>query len=106
MRSNTSRRLPAGSLFILLFLSPFLAVAQSKPNGSGTLLTGKVIDGESKLPIHAATIALLRKDSSVAAEVISKPDGDFTLNNLPEAPSILRISVVGYQPFTRSIPGG
>ncbi len=108
MSSKTSRRLPAGKnhLFILLFLFPFIAVAQSKPIGGGSLLTGKVIDGESKLPIHAATIALLRKDSSVAAQVISKPDGDFTLNNLPEAPSILRISVIGYQPFTRSIPAG
>ena len=49
---------------------------------------------------------LLRKDSSVAAQVISQPDGDFTLKNLPEDPYILQITVVGYQPITRLIPGG
>ncbi|HXB05913.1 MAG TPA: TonB-dependent receptor [Puia sp.] len=91
---------------VLVLLLPFLSVAQTGSHPSGVPLTGKVIDGTTKQPIHAATIALLRKDSSVAAEVISQPDGDFTLKNLPEAPCILQISVVGYQTVTRAIPAG
>src|SRR5579872_5016403 len=94
------------SIITLFFLLPFIVAAQSNPHPGGSMLTGKVIDGETKQPIHAATVTLLRKDSSVAAQVISKPDGDFTLNNLPEAPMILEISVVGYQPVFRPIAGG
>jgi len=69
-------------------------------------LTGKVIDGRTKQPIQAATILLLLKDSSVAAEVVSRSDGSFTLNGLPETASKLQISIVGYQPFSQTIAGG
>lgn len=100
MNSKTFRSIP------LLLLLPILSIAQPKPHSASPVLTGRVIDGDTKQPIHAATIALLRKDSTVAAEVISQPDGDFTLKNLPEAPCILQISVVGYQPFYRAIAGG
>ena len=61
---------------------------------------------DGKQPIPSATITILRKDSTVAAQTISKPDGSFTLTNLPEDPYILSISVIGYQPFSRNIPGG
>jgi outer membrane receptor protein involved in Fe transport len=90
----------------LLFLLPILSFAQSKPHPASGSLIGQIIDGDSKQPIHAATVVLLRKDSSVASEVISQSDGDFTLKNLPEDPVVLRISMVGYQPFIRTIPAG
>jgi iron complex outermembrane receptor protein len=92
-------------LYIVLFLFPLSAIAQSKPHPAVPILSGKIIDGQTKQPIPTATVSLLRKDSSVAARVISQADGDFTLKNLPEAPGILEISVVGYQPFYRAIPG-
>jgi len=95
-----------------LFLSPLLTFAQTKPHPvttppehpGGSVLTGKVTDG--KQPIPSATITILRKDSTVAARTISKPDGSFILSNLPEDPYILNISVIGYQPFSRNIAGG
>jgi iron complex outermembrane receptor protein len=92
-------------LYTLLVLSPFLAVAQVNTH-SGHVLTGKIIDADTKAPIRAATVVLLRRDSSVAGEVISQPDGDFTLRNVPAATCVLRISVVGYKPFVKTIPGG
>jgi iron complex outermembrane recepter protein len=96
----------------LLFLFPLLTFAQTRPHPvtaalehpGGTILTGKVTDG--KQPIQSATITILRKDSTVAAQTISKPDGSFILPNLPEDPYILSITVVGYQPFSRNIPAG
>lgn len=92
-------------LYTILFLFPFVSIAQTHPHPAGVILTGKVIDGQTKQPIHAATVALLRRDSSIAAQVISQPDGSFTVKDLPDAPIILQISVVGYQPFTKLIPG-
>ncbi|HEY4107719.1 outer membrane beta-barrel family protein [Puia sp.] len=99
---------PAWKLYAysVLSLLPFFSVAQSRPHTANGQLTGKVIDGQTKQPIHAATVALLRKDSSVAAEVISQPDGNFTLRSLPETSCILQISVVGYTTVTRVIPAG
>jgi len=91
-------------LYILLFFLPIMAEAQqTKPHSGGATLTGKVIDGDTKQPIHAATVEVLRKDSSVAAEVISQTDGSFTLKNLPSALVTVKISVVGYKTFTRTI---
>ncbi len=95
-----------------LFLSPLLTFSQTRPNPvtaalahpGGSVLTGKVTDGNQ--PIPSATITILRKDSTVAARTMSKPDGSFILSNLPEDPYILSISVVGYQPFSRNIPAG
>jgi iron complex outermembrane receptor protein len=92
----------------LLFPLPTFAQPRPHPvsaaleHPGGAILTGKVTDG--KQPIPSATITILRKDSTVAARTISKPDGSFTLSNLPEDPYILSISVVGYQPFSRNIP--
>jgi outer membrane receptor protein involved in Fe transport len=70
----------------------------------GSIITGKVTDG--KQPIPSATITIFRKDSTVAARTMSKPDGSFTRPNLPEDPYILSISVIGYEPFSRNIPAG
>ena len=101
-------RFPAWRVYAYAVLSflPFFSVAQTHPQSAGAQLTGKVIDGQTKQPIHAATVALLRKDSSVAAEVISKTDGEFALKGLPESSAILQISVIGYQTITRVIPAG
>ena len=92
-------------LHTLLLLLPLITLAQTKPHPGTPTLTGKVIDGETKQPIHAATVILLRKDSSVAAQVISQPDGSFTLKNLPDGPATLKITVVGYQAFARAVAG-
>ena len=92
--------------FTFVFLFPLFVVAQSKPHPGSSTLSGKIIDGKTKQPIPTATVTLLRRDSSVAARVISQADGDFTLNNLPESPMILEVSVVGYEPVYRQIAGG
>jgi len=101
-------RFPAWKVYAYTVLSllPFFSVAQTHPQPAGAQLTGKVIDGQTKQPIHAASVALLRKDSSIAAEVISKSDGEFALKGLPESSAILQISVVGYETITRIIPAG
>ena len=107
MTSKTSHRIEGlkKSVYFLLLLFPFAGIAQNKP-GPITILTGKIVDGQTKQPIPSATIIVLHKDSSVATQTISKADGDFTLKNLPEDPYILQISVIGYQPFSKSISDG
>lgn len=90
-------------LSVLLFLLPILADAQTKPHPGGAVLAGNIIDGDTKQPINSATVVVLRKDSSVAGQVISQSSGNFTLKNLPDALVTLKISVVGYKTYTRTI---
>lgn len=90
-------------LYSLLFFLPIIAGAQTKPHPGGAVLAGKIIDAETKQPVSAATIVVLRKDSSTAAQIISAADGNFTLKNLPEALVTLKITVVGYKTYTRTI---
>jgi iron complex outermembrane receptor protein len=107
MTAKTSRNIPAGKYYIytLFFLCPFLGLAQSKPHPGAFILTGKIIDGQTRQPVRSATVALLRRDSSVETENISQADGEFTLKGLPEDSCTLRVSVIGYQPFSRIIAG-
>ena len=84
--------------FLFILLLPFFSIAQT--------LTGKVVDATTKQPIHAATVSILRKDSSVLASVISQSGGDFTMKSLPATSCILQITVVGYQTITKTIPAG
>jgi outer membrane receptor protein involved in Fe transport len=95
------------------FSFPLLAVAQTRPHAGGSAasrqageseLTGRVTDG--KQPVPSATVTLLRKDSSIITQTISKTDGSFDLTKLPATASILKITAVGYQPSTRNIPAG
>jgi outer membrane receptor protein involved in Fe transport len=87
-------------LILYLFL-PLFGLAQNKGG-----LTGKIVDGQTRQPIHAATITLLHKDSSSAEQVISRPDGTFIVGSIPASAVSIRVSVVGYQPFVQAIPSG
>jgi len=87
-------------LILYLFL-PLFGLAQNKGG-----LTGKIVDGQTRQPIHAATITLLHKDSSSAEQVISRPDGTFIVGSIPASAVSIRVSVVGYQPFVQAIPAG
>jgi len=86
---------------VLIFFLPLFALAQNR-----AALTGKIVDAQTKQPIHAATITLLHKDSSSAGQLISRPDGTFLLGNIPATAESIRVSVVGYQPFVQAIPAG
>lgn len=91
--------------YILFFLFPLFAAAQTRPHASGpSILSGKIIDSKTKQPIPTATVALLRRDSSVVAQVISREDGGFRLRDESQSPMILEVSVVGYDPVYRQIP--
>jgi iron complex outermembrane recepter protein len=88
-------------VYTLFFVQPFLCLAQT---GTGhQSLKGKILDAVTQQPIHAATISLLRKDSVVIAGTASHEDGSFDMEDLPDGKFLLRISTIGYQPFTREI---
>jgi iron complex outermembrane receptor protein len=96
---------------LLLFFCPILSFAQyPQPSGGGGRtspqighLYGKVIDSQSGKGVEFATVSLLRiKDTTVVSGVYTKPNGDFSLDNLPFGQFILRIYFVGYKTFQQN----
>lgn len=60
-------------------------------------LYGKLVDAQSGKPVEYASVALLKqKDSSLVTGMLTKPNGDFSLENLPFGAFTMRINFMGY----------
>jgi outer membrane receptor protein involved in Fe transport len=60
---------------------------------------GKIVDGTTNKGIGFATVGVIRAaDSSVVGGVLSKENGDFTVENLPFGSYLLRINYIGFDP--------
>src|SRR5687768_14698527 len=65
---------------------------------------GKLVDAKTKQPVEYASVALLRaKDSSVVTGMLSKNNGDFSLENLAFGPYLLRINFMGYTTLFKKV---
>ncbi|ASZ12062.1 TonB-dependent receptor family protein [Chitinophaga pendula] len=65
---------------------------------------GKLIDASTGKPVEYASVALLRlKDSSVIGGMLSKSNGDFSIEHLPFGPMIMRINFMGYKTVIKRV---
>ncbi|WP_161596924.1 outer membrane beta-barrel family protein [Chitinophaga vietnamensis] len=87
--------------WLLLFQCSLFA---QQPGGNGKAaagntgsLYGKLIDAQTGKPIEYASVALLRPDSSVATGMLSKPNGDFSFENIALGKYLLKINFIGYE---------
>ncbi|WP_119079870.1 outer membrane beta-barrel family protein [Chitinophaga alhagiae] len=81
---------------------------QQRPGGANMpqigQIYGKLVDAQTKKGVEYASVALLRqKDSSVVTGMLSKPNGDFNLENLPFGPFLLRINFMGYNTIYKKV---
>ena len=76
--------------FMFLGLTPILAQTSS--------IKGLVFDKQSESPLEGATIELL--NASQATGVITNFDGRFTLKDVSVGRRAIRVSFIGYEPFT------
>ncbi len=88
-------------LLAVLLLLPIITIAQ-QPNAKFKMpdigrLYGTIINSETKKPMEYASVALyyIGKDSAIAG-VLSKNNGDFSLDNLPFGKFTLKVVVIGY----------
>ena len=91
-------------LLAAILLLPLITLAQ-QPNTKFKMpdigrLYGTIINSETKKPMEFASVALyyLGKDSAIAG-VLSKSNGDFSLDNLPFGKFTLKVTMIG---FTKS----
>lgn len=102
----------SSSFFATVFSTQVFAQFPSGGNGSmagGKMpsigrLYGKLIDAKTKEPVEFASVALFfyGKDSAIAG-VLTKQNGDFSLDNLPVGGFKLRIQFLGYKTIDQKI---
>ncbi len=95
-------------LILAVFVNTFFRIAAQPPAGNFDpanmpktgVITGKVFDNNTGLPVEYATLALYRmKDSSLVTGSITNNKGEFTLNELPYGMYYLEAGFLGYEKF-------
>lgn len=81
----------------LLSTLPLTAAAQAPPAGSGTEIRGRILDAESREPVHMAEVAL----QGTAFHTMTDQDGRFVLRGIPAGTYALRATRLGYAPLLR-----
>ncbi|NLR80496.1 outer membrane beta-barrel family protein [Chitinophaga eiseniae] len=67
-------------------------------------LYGKLVDAKTGKPIEYASVTLLKqRDSALVTGMLTKPNGDFSLENLPFGPMILRVNFMGYTSVIKKV---
>ena len=82
---------------------------KASPGENGKLKTpttghlyGKIIDSKTKEAVPFASVAIFKNDSVISG-VFTKPNGDFSLENLPYGKFDLRITFIGFETFQQTI---
>lgn len=96
MNLNYRREFPFAALFLLAVL--FFAVTTSAFAQAKSTIVGQVTD-PSGADLRGASISL----QPTAAAAVSGPDGHFVINDVPPGSYTLRITYVGFAPFTQSL---
>lgn len=85
--------------FCLIIIIAFsAALAQSAPQKSKLILTGKIVEQSNKAPLPIANVVLFRvSDSSQVAGATTDENGAFTLTDLSAGVYFLRVDYIGFE---------
>lgn len=87
--------------FFLFVFMTFSVAAQAQS------IKGKLADAADSKPLAGATLTLsLIKDSTVKFEAVSDSKGVFEFKSLPVDSFLLKVSFIGYDPFTKMVASG
>lgn len=84
-------------LTMLLFLVSIASFAQER------LVSGAIIDRDTKDPVEQVTVQLLKTDSTYVTGAISNEKGLFHLNAPENGKYLLKITSVGYKPTVKRV---
>ena len=85
---------------LLLF---FVAVLTALTSMAQLQVTGKVIESDSQEPVAQTTVKLLKTDSTLAAGVLTKLDGSFSVKAPKAGTYIIQITCVGFKAYTKRL---
>ena len=83
-------------LLIVAVLTALTSMAQLQ-------VTGKVIESDSQEPIAQTTVKLLKTDSTLAAGVLTKLDGSFSVKAPKSGTYIVQVTCVGFKAYTKRL---
>ncbi|WP_018630606.1 TonB-dependent receptor [Niabella aurantiaca] len=87
-----------------ILFAVFLLLASTVTYGQTGKLTGLVTDSVSNTPLESATVTIFRKDSGMVTYKLTDKNGNYVLENLPTADSLLLdISYVGYRSHRQTL---
>ena len=66
-------------------------------------ITGKVVEKDTQDAVIQATVSLLKSDSTVVTNAVTNMEGQFTVKAPSNATYILRITYVGFKPYTKRV---
>jgi len=91
-----------------IVLSLALLVATAAAALAQRTISGTVIEEDSKEAVIQATVALLKGDSSLVANAVTNMSGQFRMTAPQDGNFIVRITYVGFKPYTRrlTVEGG
>lgn len=88
------------SLIVLCLTAVTFVTAQNKQ----LVLSGDIIDSDTKMPVEQATIQLLTlPDSAFVSGVVSLRNGHFTLSVAKAGKYLVKVSFVGYQTYAKTV---
>ena len=83
-------------LIIVAVLTALTSMAQLQ-------VTGKVIESDSQEPVAQTTVKLLKTDSTLAAGVLTKLDGSFSVKAPKAGTYIIQVTCVGFKAYTKRV---
>ena len=84
-------------LFILSFVLAAGAFAQK------FVVTGTALESKTKVPVDFASVVLLRPDSTAVVASTTDENGGFKLTSTQAGKYIVKVSFVGFKPFTKNV---
>jgi len=91
-------RAHSGQSLGIFFAVALLAAAASAPAVQAQLVTGRVVDSASTLPVPGAVIQAIAADGSVRARALSDGRGNFALRFSDTTDLQLRVQRIGFRP--------
>ena len=85
---------------LLLTIVVFLTTAASMAQRT---VTGTVVDSEQKEAVIQATVAMLKKDSTMVANAVTNASGQFSMTAPQDGQYLVRVTYVGYKPLVKNI---
>jgi len=83
---------------LIIIIAFSAALAQSAPQKSKLILTGKIVEQSNKAPLPIANVVLFRvSDSSQVAGATTDENGAFTLTDLSAGVYFLRVDYIGFE---------
>ena len=88
---------------MLLLMAVMLTTAALSVQAQTRTVSGSVVDNEQREAVVQATVALLRRDSSLVANAKTNLEGRFTMTAPDNGQYLVRITYVGYKPLFKTV---